>query len=65
MRTAVALMLEGDTISHINWLTEQLAHQRKETVSRSDAVAWLVKRHRRKLQSRKTSAVEVASVIQI
>lgn len=65
MRTAVALMLEDDTISHINWLTEQLSHQRKETVSRSDAVGWLVKNHRRKLQTRTATAVEVSNAIQL
>jgi hypothetical protein len=65
MRTAVALMLEQETINHIQWLTEQLSHQRNATVSRSDAIAWLVKNHRRKLQTRTATAVEVSNAIQL
>lgn len=56
MRHAVPLFLEDDTVDHIEWIAQQLSQQRNMTVSRSDAVAWLVKRHWVKMQKKLASA---------
>ena len=52
MKHAIALMLETDTIEHLDWVAGQLGYQRKREVSRSETVDYLAKRHWIRLQKR-------------
>ena len=49
MLHAVALMLEDDTLEHIDWVAEMLTKQRGYDMSRSEVIAWLTRRHWRKI----------------
>jgi hypothetical protein len=57
LKHAVAMMLEADTIEHLDWLAKVLSNQRGQEMSRSEAVAFLVERNwmsvHKKLAARK------------
>ena len=54
MLHAISLVLEDDTVDHIDWIAKELAKQREvEKVTRGDAVKWLVLRHWKKMQKQR------------
>lgn len=56
MRHAIPLMLETDTVEHVDWFAKQLARQRNRDVSRSEAIEYIVARHWRKTAVRAVAA---------
>lgn len=52
MRHALPLFLEEDTLEHIDWIARRLSEERNATVSRSEAVSWLVNWHWKKVMKK-------------
>lgn len=49
----VAIFLHQDVIDYLDRLAHALAKKTGREATRSEAVAWLVKRHRKKVEGRK------------
>ena len=52
MKQAIPLFLEDDTVTHIDWIVDQMGRRRGNTAARSDAVRWLVRRHWKEMQKK-------------
>ena len=49
MRSAVPILIEDEDIAYLDRLSRALAKQRNTGASRSEAVAWLIGKHRKKM----------------
>lgn len=63
MKSAVPLFLEDDTVVHLDLLAGAMSQRFNRTVSRSEAVEWLVMRHWKKMQVAKTKAAAASLVL--
>ena len=50
MKTACPLFLEDDSIEHLDWLAKRMSEKHNRSVSRSEAVEFLIRQHWKKMK---------------
>lgn len=60
MKLSVPMFLDDETIAHLDLIARRLSKHRQVTVGRSDAVAWLVKKHRKNKKKKPLAGKGVA-----
>lgn len=62
MKNACPLFLEDDSIIHLDWIARQLSLQRNHTVTRSDAVEYLIRTHWKKMHKKQAKKKPIGLV---
>lgn len=56
MRSAIPILIEDGDIAYLDMLAKELSRKHNTGASRSEAVAWLIRHHRKKMLKKPAQA---------